>query len=646
MFQSVLIANRGEIARRIIKTAKRMGIRTIAVYSEPDAAALHVSEADHACCIGPAAAADSYLNLEKILAAARESGAEAIHPGYGFLSENADFAAASERAGLIFIGPAPDVIRTMGEKSAAKNLMQEIGVPVIPGYHGDDQDGATLADAAEKIGYPVLIKAVAGGGGRGMRAVTEPAEFTAALGAARREAAAAFGDDRMVIEKQINRARHIEVQVFADIQGNAVHLFERDCSIQRRYQKVIEEAPASGIAEPLRAAMHADGVRIAKAIGYRNAGTIEFIVEAEDYYFLEMNTRLQVEHPVTEMITGLDLVEWQFRIAAGEALPLAQDAIRASGHAIEARLYAEDPAKGFLPASGRIESLNWPSGIDGVRIDTGVRAGDEVSINYDPMIAKLAVWSETRDQAIATLGGALAATEITGLKTNLAFLQRIAGSGAFADGEMDTTFIEANLPMLLARPPSVPAEAVILAAVRLLEDRKQQTRSSPWLRTDAWRLNQPREDRLHFAEPDDGPRIVVGIAFTQDGYELELWDKTYAARDITFEADSISWSADGTLITVHVNGADHLLRYLHPDLMDEVADHIESDITAPMPGVIVDVPIEAGQTVGRGAILIVMEAMKMEINITAPAAGVVKAVYYAVGDEVSEGEILLHFEAQ
>jgi 3-methylcrotonyl-CoA carboxylase alpha subunit len=292
MFQSVLIANRGKIARRIIKTAKRMGIRTIAVYSEPDAAALHVSEADHACCIGPAAAADSYLNLEKILAAARESGAEAIHPGCGFLSENADFAAASERAGLIFIGPAPDVIRTMGEKSAAKILMQEIGVPVIPGYHGDDQDGATLADAAEKIGYPVLIKAVAGGGGRGMRAVTEPAEFTAALGAARREAAAAFGDDRMVIEKQINRARHIEVQVFADIQGNAVHLFERDCSIQRRYQKVIEEAPASGIAEPLRAAMHADGVRIAKAIGYRNAGTIEFIVEAEDYYFLEMNTRL------------------------------------------------------------------------------------------------------------------------------------------------------------------------------------------------------------------------------------------------------------------------------------------------------------------------------------------------------------------
>ena len=641
MFQSVLIANRGEIARRVMRTAKHLGLRTIAVYSEPDAGALHVIEADQAIAIGAAAAADSYLNVDKILAAAREAEAEAIHPGYGFLSENPDFAAAVEAAGLVFIGPTPDVIRTMGEKNAAKAWMQKIGVPVIPGDLGQDQDGGALAAAAKKIGYPVLIKAVAGGGGRGMRSVAGPDEFAQALAAAKREAASAFGNDRMIIEKQIIRPKHIEVQVFADGKGNAVHLFERDCSIQRRHQKVIEEAPASSIAENLRIAMHADGVRIAKAIGYRGAGTIEFIVAGDVYFFLEMNTRLQVEHPVTEMITGLDLVEWQFRIAAGEGLPLAQDAIQASGHAIEARLYAEDPAHGFLPASGRIERLKWPAAMDGVRIETGVRTGDEVSINYDPMIAKLAVRSNTRDQAIAALVGALAETEITGVKTNRAFLERIARSDAFAGGEMDTTFIEAHLPALLTGAPSVPAKAVIRAAVHLLEARQRQSGNEPWARTDAWRLNQPRKDRLYFAEPDDGPRIEVGVTFTPDGYELELWGNSYAAS----EAGSVSRSADGALITVHLDGADHTLAYLHPDLMDDTADAIESDITAPMPGIIVDTPIEAGQSVAAGDILLIMEAMKMEINITAPAARVVEAVYYAPGDEVSEGEILLRFEA-
>jgi len=641
MIKSVLIANRGEIARRVMRTAKRLGIRTIAVYSEPDERALHVSEADQAIAIGAAAAAESYLNAEKILAAARDADAEAIHPGYGFLSENADFAAAVEAAGLIFIGPTPDVIRTMGEKNAAKACMEKIGVPIIPGDLGQDQDGAALAAAAKKTGYPVLIKAVAGGGGRGMRSVAGPSDFAQALQAAKREAASAFGDDRMIIEKQIVRAKHIEVQVFADGIGNAVHLFERDCSIQRRHQKVIEEAPASGISKNLRSLMCADGVRIAEAIGYRGAGTIEFMVSGDAYYFLEMNCRLQVEHPVTEMITGLDLVEWQFRIAAGEGLPLAQDGVCASGHAIEARLYAEDPAHGFLPASGRIETLSWPDARNGLRIDTGVRAGDAVSINYDPMIAKLAVSAETRDQAIEALGAALAGTEITGLKTNRAFLERIARSDEFKRGEMDTTFIEAHLPALLAAALSVPAGAVIRAAVHLLGERKRQSGNDPWQRTDAWRLNQACEDRLYFAEPDDGPRIDVGVTFTPDGYALELWGNAYAAP----EPGSVSRSNDGALITVHMDGADHTLVYLHPDLMDDTADEIESDITAPMPGIIIDVPIKAGQTVAGGDIILVMEAMKMEINITAPADGVVEAVYYAPGDEVSEGETLLHFEA-
>ena len=485
MFRKILIANRGEIACRVIATAHRLGIATVAVYSDADAQARHVALADEAWPIGPAPARDSYLNIARIIDAARRSGAEAIHPGYGFLSENADFAEACARAGITFIGPPPEAIRAMGSKAAAKALMQRSGVPLVPGYHDEAQDAATLRAAAERIGYPVLLKASAGGGGKGMRIVEQPDALAAAIESAQREAAASFGDDRLLIEKYLTRPRHIEIQVFADTHGNCVSLFERDCSIQRRHQKVLEEAPAPGMDPARRRAMGEAAIAAARAVGYVGAGTVEFIAEGGAFYFMEMNTRLQVEHPVTELITGQDLVEWQLLVAAGEPLPLTQDELAISGHAIEARVYAEDPARDFLPSIGRLDHLRQPDETAHVRVDTGVRQGDAITPYYDPMIAKLIVWGEDRTAALRRLAGALAAYEVVGVHTNLGLLRGVATHPAFAGAELDTGFIARHAEVLLPDAAALPAETqrVVLAAAALaaLADQRAQA-EAPHLR--------------------------------------------------------------------------------------------------------------------------------------------------------------------
>src|SRR6266545_3421061 len=495
MFTKILIANRGEIACRVIRTARRLGIRTVAVHSEADANARHVRLADEAVHIGPAAARESYLVGARIIEAARATGAQAIHPGYGFLSENADFAEACEKAGVVFIGPPASAIRAMGSKSAAKALMQQAGVPLTPGYHGAEQDPALLAREAKRIGYPVLIKASAGGGGKGMRRVDAPADFEAALASCKREAMQAFGDDRVLVERYVLRPRHVEIQVFGDRHGGCVHLFERDCSVQRRHQKVLEEAPAPGLTPERRAAMGAAAVEAAKAVGYVGAGTVEFIVEPSGgFYFMEMNTRLQVEHPVTEMITGLDLVEWQLRVAAGEPLPLRQEQVQIDGHAIEARIYAEDPERGFLPSTGRLLHLAAPEASYHVRIDAGVEEGDEISPHYDPMIAKLIVWDASRERALARMRAALAQLRIVGVANNVEFLARLVASPAFAAGDLDTDLIERESEFLFPASRETPQEVWLLAALAELEREQREVPSpaetrSPWDARDGWRLN-------------------------------------------------------------------------------------------------------------------------------------------------------------
>ncbi len=510
MFRKILIANRGEIACRVAATARRLGIGVAAVYSEADAGARHVKLADEAYLLGPAPAAESYLRGERVIEAALKCGAQAIHPGYGFLSENEGFARACAKAGLVFIGPPPEAIAAMGDKSAAKRLMEKAKVPLVPGYHGDKQEPAFLAKEAEKIGFPVLIKASAGGGGKGMRIVTKAAEFQGALEGAQREAKAAFGDARVLIERYLERPRHIEVQVFGDAQGACIYLFERDCSVQRRHQKVLEEAPAPGMSAARRKEMGDAAVAAARAVGYVGAGTVEFIAEQDGkFYFMEMNTRLQVEHPVTELITGLDLVEWQLRVAAGEPLPLAQDKLSIRGHAIEARLYAEDPARGFLPQTGRLAHLRFPQATPSVRIDTGVESGATITPHYDPMIAKLIAWGEDRPAALARLGAALAAVEVAGVQTNVAFLERVVRSRAFSSGDLDTGLIERSRAELF--PPAQAASHELLAAAamaELLEEADEaRTRAassgdpySPWDSVDGWRLNQGSHHRFVFAE--------------------------------------------------------------------------------------------------------------------------------------------------
>ena len=664
MFRKILIANRGEIARRILRTAHRLGVRVVAVYSDADAEAAHVAEADEAHRIGPAPAADSYLNIEAIVAAAQRAGAQAVHPGYGFLAENADFAEACMAAGLVFVGPPPAAIRTLGSKAAAKALMAKAGVPLVPGYHGAEQDLATLEQAAAGTGYPVLIKASAGGGGKGMRIVERPEDFAEALESARREAVAAFADDRVIIEAYLERPRHIEVQVFADAHGNVVHLFERDCSIQRRHQKVLEEAPAPGLGAEQRAEMAAAAVAATRASGYLGAGTVEFICQGADFYFMEMNTRLQVEHPVTEMITGQDLVEWQLRVAAGEPLPLGQDDLAMRGHAIEARIYAEDPANDFLPSTGRLVYLRLPEEGPHVRLDAGVREGDEVSVHYDPLLAKLTVWDRSRTAALARLSAALGEVQIVGPANNVEFLAALAAHPAFAAGEVDTGFIAHHLADLL--PEAAPASDQVLALASLAEllrlraqaearARRSSDPYSPWHQTSGWRLNLGTHTRLSFR---DGAREVeVLVHYRPEGYILELPGGRIAARGELGPDGALLANLDGRRVTasvvrhdgavaVLVGGGLHRLQPIDPLQATAAAEAGLGRMTAPMPGKVIKVHVTPGQAVARGAPLIVLEAMKMEHCISAPADGTVAEVHYAPGDLVEEGAELIAFESQ
>jgi 3-methylcrotonyl-CoA carboxylase alpha subunit len=663
MFNRILIANRGEITCRIARTARRLGIRTVAVYSEADAGARHVAEADEAHLLGAAPARDSYLRAERIIEIATTSRSEAIHPGYGFLSENAEFAAACEEAGIAFIGPSADAIRAMGSKSAAKRLMERAGIPVVPGYQDEDQDQATLQQAADNIGYPLLIKASAGGGGKGMRIVHRPQEFAAALASAKREALSAFGDDRVLMERYLTRARHIEIQVFADSQGNVLHLFERDCSVQRRHQKIIEEAPAPGMTRERRRAMGEAAVAAARAIGYTNAGTVEFIADQDGkFYFMEMNTRLQVEHAVTEMITGLDLVEWQIRVAAGEPLPLRQDDLSLSGHAIEARIYAEDPQKNFLPSTGRISHLRLPDPSAQVRVDTGVREGDEISIYYDPLIAKLIVWDEDRRAALRRLRNALVDFQVVGVMTNLQLLSSLAAHPAFANAEPDTDLVARHRDELL--PEAKPASDAILAVATLAELMRIDSEAariaarsgdpySPWHRRDGWRLNEDNHHTLLFR--DEGGETKIVAHYRKGHYLLQLPGGPMLASG---EQDSMgdilanlggarvraSVVRQGDELTVMLGTACHRLTLYDPLLEAMEQDGPGGRLDAPMPGTIIEVLVKEGDTVERGAPLLILEAMKMEHTIAAPVPGTVKSIHFQRGEQVMEGMELIDFE--
>ncbi len=656
MIGKLLIANRGEIACRIMRTARKLGVRTVAVYSTADANAMHVAMADEAVAIGPAPARESYLNGEKIIAAAKATGAEAIHPGYGFLSENAEFADRAAAANLIFVGPPASAIRAMGSKSEAKALMERAGVPVVPGYHAKDQADRALLDAADLIGYPVLLKASAGGGGKGMRRVDKASEFAAALASARREAKSAFGDERMLVEKYLLRPRHVELQVFADSHGNVLHLFERDCSIQRRHQKVIEEAPAPGLAPELRHRMGDAAVAAARAVDYVGAGTIEFILdESGEFYFMEMNTRLQVEHPVTEMITGLDLVALQLRIASGEKLPFTQAELRAEGHAFEARIYAEDPARDFLPATGRISHFRLPP-LDGhVRVDTGVRSGDEISIHYDPMIAKLIAWDRNRELARQRLVQALGDVELTGVTTNIEFLQALAGDPAFARAEVDTGFIERHRDRLFAPREVAGDDVFAAAALSVLAGEGTGGAAWPWAASDGWRLNLEAQREFRFSEDASDRRFVLhygrsGLSFDfgssrQPAFAKALGDDRYriGLGDYRFDATVIR---RGLAFTVFARGRTYRLVMVDPLAAAEAIEAPTGRLTAPMPGRIAQLHVKPGQTVRHGDTLLVLEAMKMEHSILAPRDGVVEAVGYAVGELVEEGVELLSLEAE
>ncbi len=668
MFDKILIANRGEIAVRVARTCRRLGIRTVAVYSDADANAMHVAACDEAYRIGPASARESYLNASRIVEVATASGAQGVHPGYGFLSENAQFAQACAQAGLVFVGPPVEAIRAMGSKSAAKRLMQEAGVPLVPGYHGENQDADLLREEAERIGFPVLIKASAGGGGKGMKVVETRDRFDTALASAQREAAAAFGDERVLIEKYLARPRHIEMQVFADTHGNAVHLFERDCSVQRRHQKVLEEAPAPGMTAAKRRQMGSAAVAAARAVGYTNAGTVEFIAdERGEFYFMEMNTRLQVEHPVTEMITGLDLVEWQLRVAAGETLPLTQEQLSINGHAIEARVYAEEPARDFLPAAGTIRRLRQPRTDAHVRVDTGVREGDDIGVHYDPMIAKLIVWDMDRGAALRRMRTALADYQIVGLGTNIQFLLAVVSHRAFAEahrepGLLDTGLIERYRGELLpqTRPASDPilALAVLSELARIdAEALAEATASgdpwSPWHARDGWRMN---EDNHHVFAFEDGERSVqIAAHYRAGGFLLDLPGGSCVARaqieaDGRLVVDLAGRRIHGTVVrqgrqlTIFTSGISHRLTLQTFDAIED--EPSGGSLAAPMPGNVVQVLVESGAQVEKGQPLMIIEAMKMEHTITAPAAGTVKGVLFARGDQVKDGDQLFQFERE
>jgi 3-methylcrotonyl-CoA carboxylase alpha subunit len=669
MFKKILIANRGEIACRVAATARRLGVRTVAVYSEADAQAKHVSMCDEAVAIGGSAPQDSYLRWERILQAARDCGAQAIHPGYGFLSENEAFAQACADAGLVFIGPKPSSILAMGLKAESKRLMAKAGVPLVPGYHEADQDPALLRREADRMGYPVLIKASAGGGGKGMRVVESGEAFEAALASCQREARNSFGDDAVLIEKYVQRPRHIEIQVFGDSHGQVVHLFERDCSVQRRHQKVLEESPAPGLGAELRERMGAAAVAAARAVDYVGAGTVEFIVEQDDYerpesmkfYFMEMNTRLQVEHPVTEAVTGLDLVEWQLRVAAGEPLPLRQDQIVQRGHAIEARICAENPDHQFLPSTGTLQVYRKPQALaferGAVRFDDGVREGDEISPFYDSMIAKLIVHGEDRAQALARLDAALAETRIVGLATNVQFLRRVLGTDSFARARLDTALITREHQRLFEHPGvSVPLALAAASTQAWLEDEARATVGAagaawvdPWARTDGFQAHGPSQRRWQWrcgeqghttvllTQPalalavDDGPALPLAVQRRGDGLDMSWGGQRYSAC-------VYGW---GEQVHVFMNeGAVALMG------VDELAHAGDSSakggqLTAPMPGKVLSFAVKVGDRVQAGQAVAVMEAMKMEHTLHAPADGEVSELLYAPGDQVPEGAELL-----
>ena len=662
MFKKILIANRGEISCRVIKTAKRMGIRTVAVYSDADRNALHASLADEAVHIGPAPAAESYLVVDKIIAAAKKTGAEAIHPGYGFLSENADFCRRCAEEGIVFIGPPTGAIEAMGSKSAAKQIMEKAGVPLVPGYHGEDQDEAILKKAADDMGYPVLLKAAAGGGGKGMRQVWSSDEFSAALAAAKRESKKSFNDDKMLVEKYLTGPRHVEIQVFCDSHGNAVHLLERDCSVQRRHQKVIEEAPAPGMTEELRAAMGEAAIKAAQAIDYVGAGTVEFLLDSDgSFYFMEMNTRLQVEHPVTELISGQDLVSWQLKVANGETLPCKQEDLQIRGHAFEARVYAEDPDNNFLPQTGGLRFLKEPEQGDHIRVDTGVVEGDEISVYYDPMIAKLITWDENRDRALKRLQNALAQYNIGGVVTNLPFLYNLAAHPAFENAELTTGFIEQHNDELFKDNDEDISQLLPLAALYALLEQADQQRAqaekssepdSPWNTPFGWRSSLPAYCHVDVRWQEHEHRVMVEPMGEQ--FKLSFEGQS-AVVSGSLQDSRLSAIVDGHRVTATVSkfGGDYHLyladrafsfSLVQPDTgeMDDTAG--AGNFAAPMNGTIVACSVEAGAEVKKGATLMIMEAMKMEHTITAPADGKVVSFFFKAGALVDGGAQLLEFE--
>ncbi len=658
MFNKILIANRGEIAVRVARTARRLGIASVAVYSSADRDALHVEACDEARHIGGAAASASYLNGARILEVAQQCGADAIHPGYGFLSENAAFARDCADVGIVFIGPPASAIEAMGSKSRAKALMQKAGVPLVPGYHGDAQDEDTIASEAGRIGFPLLIKASAGGGGKGMRVVEKAKDLAASLTSARRESKAAFGDDRVLLERYLSAPRHVEMQIFADEHGHCVHLFERDCSIQRRHQKVIEEAPAPGVDDALRARMGEAAIDCAQAIGYRGAGTVEFLLDADgSFFFMEMNTRLQVEHPVTEMITGQDLVEWQLRIASGEALPLGQDEIRAQGHAIEARVYAEAPRQDFMPAAGRIAYLRAPDCGDGVRIDTGVRSGDAIGIHYDPMIAKLVAHGADREAARAKLARALRQYQILGLHTNISFLLRVVTRPEFIAASIDTGFIASHQDALFATDTAALRVALVLAAAALqpgLDQRANvESRRSPWDSCNHWRMNLPSAQHVTLLHGDR--QFDIEIRRDGNAWLCLLEDEEYRFNGSWTDVQRLRVEVNGRIIdypavidrnSVALSLQGEAYRFALPisasDVAAEAAD--AEHPRAPMSGAVVALPVAVGDTVAPGDTLIVIEAMKMEHAIVARVDARVDEILFAVGDQVDEGDTLVTLE--
>ena len=656
MFERILIANRGEIACRIISTCRRLGIETIAIHSDADANARHVRMADRAVSIGPAEASRSYLAFDRIVAAALEQAAQAVHPGYGFLSENAEFARTLSDAGIRLIGPRPETIEAMGSKARAKAIMGEAGVPLVPGYHGDDQDDATLQREAEQIGFPLMLKAASGGGGKGMRIVRSPDNFKDDLAAARREALSAFSDERMILERYVEHPRHIEAQVFGDAQGNVVHLFERDCSSQRRHQKVIEEAPAANLDPALRERLLSAAVRAAEAVEYLGAGTVEFLVDAHGFYFLEMNTRLQVEHPVTECVTGLDLVEWQLRIAAGEPLPLKQDEIFCLGHAMEARVYAEDPARSFLPGSGEISTLEFPND-DWTRIDAGVEAGDRVSVHYDPMIAKLIVSGENRMVALARLKAALARSHVGGLVTNLGFLLQLAESTEMSNATIDTGMLDRSLDGILDLDAEVPVEIPAAAVAWWLGEQEHSAivqTGSPWEIVDGWRIgeNETRQLELEIGEA----RFQLECRGTlETGYSFEYSGKEYRVRLARAIGSQYSLSLDDCTRAIHIHAEVDRLEVVHDHRRWHVIRHRRFDsvasaaagngrIIAPMPGKVIGVSVSEGDRVSEGQTVALMEAMKMELSIKAGLAGTVVSVSVEPGELVEADAPLLEIE--